>query len=135
MIAVLDTNVLIAALATEGICYKLLLRARRKDFSLVTSSFILSEVRRVLTKKFHASKEETASAIRLIREATDQVVIRTIKIERTCRDADDDDDAILACAHTAKADYLVTGDNDLLVINKFKDIAILLPRDFELLFA
>jgi predicted nucleic acid-binding protein len=40
----------------------------------------------------------------------------------------------LACAFSAKADYLVTGDEDLLVLKKFRNIRIIKLRDFELLF-
>jgi len=49
-----------------------------------------------------------------------------------CRDRDDD--LILACADTADADYLVTGDKDLLVLERYGRSKILSPRDFELMF-
>ena len=41
MIAVFDTNVLIAAIITEGVCSKLLHRARTREFSLVSCPFIM----------------------------------------------------------------------------------------------
>jgi predicted nucleic acid-binding protein len=41
---------------------------------------------------------------------------------------------VLACAFAANAQYLVTGDNDLLELKNFQDIRILSPREFELLF-
>jgi len=44
------------------------------------------------------------------------------------RDADDDN--ILAAAGSKKVDCIVTGDKDLLVIKKYKNIKILSPRDF-----
>ena len=51
-----------------------------------------------------------------------------------CRDADDD--VVLATALAAKADIIVTGDNDLLVLKEFHGIRILPPRQFmELLSA
>jgi predicted nucleic acid-binding protein len=46
---------------------------------------------------------------------------------RVCRDADDD--LVLAAALAAKADAIVTGDQDLLVLKRFKGIPILNPRD------
>jgi predicted nucleic acid-binding protein len=49
-----------------------------------------------------------------------------------CRDSDDD--LILACAGDAVADYVVTGDEDLLVLKNYEDISILNPREFEKLF-
>jgi len=47
--------------------------------------------------------------------------------EAVCRDSDDD--LILAAALAAKADAIVTGDQDLLVLKGFKGIPILNPRD------
>ena len=49
-----------------------------------------------------------------------------------CRDFKDD--PILACAETSAAEYLVTGDKDLLLLEKYGNCVILSPRDFELLF-
>lgn len=52
MIAVFDTNVLIAAIITEGICSKLLHRAHMGEFSLISCPFIMKELGRILSKKF-----------------------------------------------------------------------------------
>ena len=49
-----------------------------------------------------------------------------------CRDADDD--AILACAAEAEADFVITGDEDLLILESFGKAKIIRPRAFELLF-
>jgi len=132
MIAVFDTNVLIAAIITEGICSKLLHRARIGEFSLILCPFIMKELRRILSKKFRLSHEELALAMEPISEAISQVIEHNLKITDICRDADDDN--IIACAVAAKADYLVTGDSDLLDIKRYKDIKIITPRDFEALF-
>lgn len=129
MIAVFDTNVLIAAIITEGVCSKLLHRARSREFSLVSCPFIMAEVKRILSNKFRLSQSETASAMEPVTEAIDHVIKHNVKVTSICRDADDDN--ILACALTAKADYLVTGDADILVLKNFKGIKIVTPRDFE----
>jgi uncharacterized protein len=42
---------------------------------------------------------------------------------------DPDDDHVLACALTAKADLIVSGDKDLLDINTFQNISILTPAE------
>lgn len=132
MIAVFDTNVLIAAIITEGICSKLLHRARAGEFSLISCPFIMKELRRILSKKFRLSQEELALAMEPISEAVSQVIEHNLKITDICRDSDDDD--IIACAMAAKADYLVTGDFDLLEIKSYKEVKIITPRDFEALF-
>ena len=41
--------------------------------------------------------------------------------------ADPDDDHVLACALAARADLIVSGDNDLLTLGHYRDIPILLP--------
>ena len=132
MIAVFDTNVLIAAIVTEGLCSKLLHRARAGEFSLISCPFILKELRGILSKKFGLSQEDIALTIELIREAVHRVIDHRIKITDICRDGDDDN--IIACAVAAKADYLVTGDLDLLAIKRYQNIKIITPRDFEALF-
>jgi uncharacterized protein len=132
MIAVFDTNVLLAAIITEGICSKLLHRARIGEFSLVSCPFIMKELRRILSKKFRLSQEELALAMEPINEAISQVIEHNLNISDVCRDADDDN--IIACAVAARADYLVTGDSDLLEIKSYKDTKIITPRDFEALF-
>jgi len=132
MIAVFDTNVIIAALITEGICSKLLRRARTGEFTLASCPFIIKEVRRILSKKFHLADGEIASAIEPVSEAVGQISEHNLKIKGVCRDADDDN--ILACALAAKAEYLVTGDADLLELKSYQGIRIITPRDFEALF-
>jgi len=131
MKAVFDTNVLVAAFVTEGVCAKLLGRARQKQLDLVISPFILKEFENVLLKKLSASKEQIRTATRLISEAA-QIVSHESMVSGICRDPDDY--RILSCALSAKADYLVTGDNDLLELKKFHGIRILTPGAFELSF-
>ncbi len=132
MIAVFDTNVLVAALITEGICAKLLHRARAGEFLLVSCPFIMKEVRRVLVRKFRLGDEETSWAIESVTEAVDRIIKHDLKVEGVCRDTDDDN--ILACALAAKAEYLVTGDADLLELKRHKGVKIISPRDFEAMF-
>jgi putative PIN family toxin of toxin-antitoxin system len=131
MKAVFDTNVLVAAFVTEGVCAKLLGRARRKQLDLVISPFILKEFENVLLKKFSASKEQMKMVTKLISEAA-QMVSHGSTVSGICRDPDDDQ--ILSCALSAEADYLVTGDSDLLQLKEFHGIRILTPGAFELLF-
>jgi putative PIN family toxin of toxin-antitoxin system len=45
-----------------------------------------------------------------------------------CRDKNDD--IIISLADTVKAPYLITGDNDLLELKKFKNTRIVIPREF-----
>ena len=131
MKTVFDTNVLVAAFVTEGVCAKLLGRTRRKQLDLVISPSILKEFENVLLKKFSASKEQMRAAAKLILEVA-QMINPSPKVSGVCRDPDDDQ--TLSCALSAKAEYLVTGDNDPLELKEFQGISIVTPGAFELLF-
>jgi putative PIN family toxin of toxin-antitoxin system len=131
MKVVFDTNVLVSAFVTEGVCSKLLGRARRRQFQLITCPFILRELETVLLKKISATKGETRQVLRILAEAISALVQPAQPVSGICRDQDDDH--ILACAIAVNADYLVTGDSDLLELREFRGIRIVSPRDFELL--
>lgn len=132
MKAVFDTNVLIAAFVSEGLCTKLLIRGRRKDFQLIVCPYILDEFEGVLRRKFSVSPREAKVARNLIMEASENIIIPSTLVTSVCRDPEDDH--ILACATSAKADFLVTGDDDLLSLGSYEGVKILAPRAFELLF-
>ena len=129
MNVVFDTNVLLAAFLTDGVCAKLLRRANRRSFDLFLCPVILREFERVLLRKFKATRAEAAQAAALLMEAAQSLITHEEVLARTSRDHDDD--AILACARAARADYLVTGDADLLELGKFGKIKIISPADFE----
>ena len=132
MKAVFDTNVLIAAFVTEGICSKIFTRARKRQFHLLAYPFIMREFRRILVEKLSASRSEADEAIKLASEAIVMIVHPKQVITGVSRDPDDDN--ILACVLAANADYLVTGDHDLLDLHEFERTRIISPREFELLF-
>lgn len=131
MRVVFDTNVLVAAFLTEGLCSVLLPRARRKEFKLFVCPVILEEFERILLHKIKASRELVIEALEILLEAS-ETVHPTEEIQRICRDRDDD--KILACALSAEADYLVSGDRDLLEIGSFEELKIVSPREFEAFF-
>ncbi|HUT08421.1 MAG TPA: putative toxin-antitoxin system toxin component, PIN family [Candidatus Latescibacteria bacterium] len=135
MRVVFDTNVLVAAFAADGLCQKLLRRANKQEFTLLVCPVILDEFQGVLPKKLDATKEEIGSALALLHEVSVMTgdTPPAAKPARIVRDPDDD--LILFCAVTADADFLVTGDKDLLTIGEHGKIKILDPRGFEMLFA
>jgi uncharacterized protein len=133
MRVVFDTNVFVAAFVTQGICAKLLTRARRSEFLLFTSPHIVREFEDVLTGKFSATRNEVGDARKVLLEAVHEIMVPAVPVTAVCRDPDDDQ--ILACALAAKADCLVSGDSDLLELKEFGRTRILPPRDLELLIA
>jgi len=129
---VFDTNVLVAAFVTEGICSKILIRGRKRQFHLIACPILLREFERVLIKKFSVTRNEARGALQIVSEAVHSVFRPSQSVQGICRDPDDD--AILEYALGAGADYLVTGDADLLELKTFKGVRIVTPRDFEMLF-
>ena len=135
MKVIFDTNVLMAAFITEGLCSRLLLRANRRDFELYVSSSIMDEFEEGLRIKAGFSKREIGAVISLVSE-----IILLAEPEENhqrlasgiCRDKTDDH--VLACALACHADYLVTGDKDLLEVKRLHHLRVISPRDFELLF-
>lgn len=85
-----------------------------------------------MTKKFKISSSDIAEITNIITEAASEILHKVSSSPRICRDPNDD--MIIACAVDAEADYIVTGDEDLLMLKKFKNIIILNPRNFETLF-
>jgi len=126
---VFDCNTLVSALirgdTPPGAAFDL----ARSHCDLITSEACLVEMKRIFYKdKFanYFSREEADIFLEVFREAA-EVVERTEEI-RACRDPKDD--MYLETAVAAKADYIVTGDADLLILNPFRGISILSPRDF-----
>ena len=123
---VLDTNVLIAAFIARGVCNDLLEHCVRQH-TLVTSEFILDELREHLARKFKYDAQDAEEAVELLRSRM-QVVTPTGLGSAVCRDPDDD--AILGTAVAGKAACIVTGDADLLILKRFRGIDIVRPADF-----
>ena len=125
MKVVCDTNVLVAALVADGLCRDIVKR-RFLRVDLFTSAGLLKELESTLRAKFRTDPDDLPWLAAYRERAS---VVRPAKLARAvCRDPDDD--VVLATAKTAKADCILTGDRDLLVLERFEGIAILSPRAF-----
>lgn len=130
--AVLDTNVIASAVLIRGRIEDRVLRAWFAGrYRLVLSVPILEEIRRVLEYpriRAHQwmSDEETADLLEQLAESG--VLVEGKQRLRICRDPADD--KFLVAALEGKADYIVTGDADLLDLGKYQDSEIVTPRRF-----
>ena len=124
---VLDTNVLLAAFIARDVCHQLLEHCIRYHH-LVTSEFILDEVREKLVDKFNYTSEITDEVITLLRLRMEVVTPAGLDVP-ICRDADDDN--ILAAAVAGNCECIITGDKDLLVLKRFQEIDIVSPSAFQ----
>jgi uncharacterized protein len=127
--AVIDTNVLIAALLWHGPPHGLLAQVRSGSLGLISSPALLAELADVLGRsKFDAilkrSNTSREKALAEVRQLADVIEPRPLP-QPVCRDPDDDE--VLALAISAQADLIVSGDKDLLVLQQFNGIPILSP--------
>ena len=119
---VLDTNIYISAFLWGGKPKEILKRAIEGKDEVFISRAIMDEIFEVLKRPSFKVNETAIEA--LMREIDDisELVIVTERIEKLCRDMDDN--AIVECGVGAKADYIITGDNDLLVLKSYRKIRI-----------
>jgi uncharacterized protein len=122
---VLDTNVIVAGLVSEGLCHEIV-ETRLPDHVCVLSPVLWDELIHKLREKFHLERDELPLLELYHRHAT--WVDPAPLDQPACRDPDDD--WVLATALAGAADAIVTGDQDLLEIGSFRGIAILSPRRF-----
>ncbi|MBN2383006.1 putative toxin-antitoxin system toxin component, PIN family [bacterium] len=123
---VLDSNVLIAAFASHGLCSSIFELCVDR-YAIVLSYFIFSEISDVLLQKFKIPNHMISSIIEYL-ENSSLVLDYAPLQESICRDKTDDE--ILALARGSGADYIITGDKDLLVLKEFEHTKIVKPRAF-----
>ena len=118
-----DTNVLFAAFTVRGFCGEVI--EETVDLcAIVWSEPLRDELIRVLRRKRLLSP----AAIAAISAFSDlcEMVKPVALPKRICRDPDDD--TVLGTALAGRADLIVTGDDDLLVLKTFSGIRIFSPR-------
>ncbi|MBZ0272537.1 putative toxin-antitoxin system toxin component, PIN family [bacterium] len=104
---------------------------KNENFRLLVSQALATEVERTFARKKFRQQFESPfrldawlAAIRLDTE----LVPDTGRIQGVCKDPKDD--FILSAAVEGKADYIVTGDADLLKLDPFEGVRIVTPRAF-----
>jgi putative PIN family toxin of toxin-antitoxin system len=126
---VLDTNVLISAvLSPNGTARKAFNKAIA-NYRMIQSGVTYEElVSRLQKKKFdkYISVEDRIDFLAMIRRYSE---FMSVQAEITlCSDPDDNKFLDLAIAE--KAEYLITGDQDLLVIGNLDSTKIIRPAEF-----
>lgn len=125
---VLDTNVVLSALLWRGTPYRLLDAIRNRGAaSLFTSPALLDELADVLTRP--SATKRLAIIGRTAREVLADYVeaVEVVEPEHVPRVVPDDadDDQVIAAALTAGADWIVSGDADLLSMGSHQGIPII----------
>jgi putative PIN family toxin of toxin-antitoxin system len=129
----LDTNVVISALAFPGsVSDKAMTRMILSDCQILLCNQVLTELRMVVRRKF---PEKTESIERFLRDFSYLEISESSSVNLSSEQIPDvrdpSDLPILLSAITAKADILVTGDEDLLsVASLITTLEILSPSEF-----
>lgn len=120
---VLDTNVLLSGIAYPGSVPGQILKAwRLGSIEVVLSPFILDELRRVLPRLRHRHGLSAADIDDLVDALAFQAEVIELQPvaapEEGLRDAQDQPilDTLLSAQSAGGADYLITGDKDLLIL-------------------
>lgn len=128
--AVLDTNVFFSGIFfSHGTPAKLLDQWRLHRFEIVVSKPIYREIVKTSKKIQRRTRIETKvfeSAKSLILKYGSWVEFSPQA--KVCRDPKDN--SILDTGHFGKADFILSGDKDLLVLKKYKGIPIISPKEF-----
>ena len=123
---VLDTNVFISGFLFAGKPLQVLRLADEGAFVLLTSAPIREEVEEVLALKFSWPEDLIAVVCEPIWKTSENVV----PTDAITACFDPDDNRILECAVRGNADYIVTGDHDLLNLKRFQRAKIVTPSAF-----
>lgn len=117
--AVIDTNIWISALLSGSNALALADALDANLFVLVASNELLDELTRVIDRPKFAGmipEERAHRILALVKEKADLVDLGS---EIPSISSDPKDDMFLACALASDANYLVSGDNDLLSLKQY----------------
>ena len=124
---VVDTNVLISGVFFGGYPRQILNEIVEMKVTACATTEIIDEYEEIVQemidrKQGHINRHLLTPLVHALE------VVEPITHVEMCRDPDDD--KFLGCAKDAKALYSVSGDKDLLVLEKFEDIEIITAKAF-----
>jgi len=125
---VLDSNIFVSSFYWAGNPRKVFDRVTSGLDELYITDEILKEIISVMSnKKFDSNKDEIKEYVKIIESYSLKLPSKIIpeKISR-----DEDDNKILQCGFDGNVDFIITGDNDLLVLKEYKKIKIVKPKEY-----
>lgn len=125
----LDTNLLVSAVATRGICADVF-REVLLTHKLVISKPLLDEVTRILETKLKVPELLISEFVKLLCENSHSVDSR-VKPDNIKIDVRDQNDIImLNSVLIGETEIFVTGDKELLTLEQIRSVRIISPRQF-----
>ena len=126
---VFDTNVIVSALLFNASKPGLAFLRAVDSGTILTSAGFLTELHDVLSRpKFNRYVEPEQRERFLVEFVREARLVEIHESVHACRDPKDDQ--VLEIAVNGEADYIVTGDADLLALHPFRGIPIMTPGDF-----
>lgn len=122
----LDTNVLVSAFASRGLCADLL-ELVLAEHDLLVGRSVLRELAKALREKVRLPAPRIAEIVALVSEEAVEVVTRHESVEASI---DADDALVLGEAIAGEAQAFVTGDRALLELGSVGPLPIRSPREF-----
>lgn len=132
MKVVVDVNVWISALLWSGVPREIIQLAQANQVTIFASEDLFHELEATLKRNKFASKIQSLGfTVEELLDASTEVLNFCPNVSINLPQLrDPKDNHILAAALSANAEVLITGDQDLLVLNNFMGIAIMKPTDF-----
>ncbi len=130
---VVDTNILISGtLVRDGFPARIIDAAKSGEIQFVVSSTLIDEyvdvIRRPrITRRYQKIGDRVDTVLFYMN--TNALLVEGLLPERVIPE-DPDDDFLIACALEGKAKYIISGDEHLLKLRRYRGIQILTPRDF-----
>lgn len=121
-----DTNVWLSALYFRGKPAQIVNLIEEREIVSVTSSFILEELRKKMVVDFETPSYAANGTLAYIASLSELVSLKG----EDFRLRDPADNKILETAVVGKCDWLVTGDKDLLSVEKYSNVYIVKPEQF-----
>ena len=122
----LDTNVLVSAVATRGLCSDVL-REVLRHHHLIISPELLTELENVFRKTLGLPQNMIFEFIEVIRQDSQ---LSTPSPLPNVKLRDKEDLFMLSSALNGGADLFITGDKELLGLQSIRDMGIVSPRMF-----
>ena len=124
---VIDTNVLISGVFFGGFPRKILSAVVGQKITACATAEIINEYEDIVQeminrKQGHINRTILSPLIKAME------IIEPVTHVEICRDPDDN--KFLECAKDSHALYIVSGDKDLLIIEKFENVQIVTEKDF-----
>lgn len=133
MKAVFDTNILVSGLFFGGTLGKVITLIGQGLVSPCFTPSTFAELERVLRyEKFEAQRQLLTFSISdfLLALKARSLLYPEPPVQISIIKDDPSDNKFLACAITAQSPFIISGDNHLLRLKTFRNIAILTPRQF-----